>query len=229
MEHRCAPKASLKGITRSKLEDFVVQADLGTGSFARVFKVCRKQDGAVYALKKVRITSMSRKEVGDALGEIRFLASIRHPALVRYYDSFLDQRTMELCVVMEYADAGDLAAKVSACTKLGAHLSEEAIWTYFLQVRCTIPVCGRCCVQCSSSTSFAPQAVVHPNCPVTSLHDTLQMLEGLAYLHHKRILHRDIKSANCFLTKDGSLKLGDLNVSKLQKLGLARTQVRLGC
>ena len=33
------------------------------------------------------------------------------------------------------------------------------------------------------------------------------------------IVHRDIKSANLFLTREGILKLGDLNVSKVAKWG----------
>lgn len=37
-------------------------------------------------------------------------------------------------------------------------------------------------------------------------------------------MHRDIKSANLFLTSQGGLKLGDLNVSKVAKYGMLRTQ-----
>ena len=37
------------------------------------------------------------------------------------------------------------------------------------------------------------------------------------------IFHRDLKSANIFLNKDGTAKLGDLNVSKLAKRGLLYT------
>ena len=52
----------------------------------------------------------------------------------------------------------------------------------------------------------------------------IQLLNGLKALHDFKILHRDIKSANVFLFKDGSAKLGDLNVSKVAKKGLGYTQ-----
>lgn len=43
-------------------------------------------------------------------------------------------------------------------------------------------------------------------------------------MHDKKILHRDLKSANIFI-HDGIYKIGDLNVSKvLNKKGLAETQ-----
>ena len=35
----------------------------------------------------------------------------------------------------------------------------------------------------------------------------------------------DLKPANCFLTADGRVKIGDLNVSKLAKQGLVKTQI----
>lgn len=64
----------------------------------------------------------------------------------------------------------------------------------------------------------------------------IQMTRGLKALHKLRILHRDMKSANIFLSKEMSLetpgqstitvKLGDLNVSKVAKgaAGLLYTQ-----
>ena len=50
-------------------------------------------------------------------------------------------------------------------------------------------------------------------------------MAGLKSLHDMNIMHRDIKSANIFMNKDGTSKLGDMNVSKsADKNGLNYTQ-----
>ena len=52
-----------------------------------------------------------------------------------------------------------------------------------------------------------------------------QMCLGILALHSLRIMHRDLKSANIFLTDDNIVKVGDLNVSKLARQdGLNYTQ-----
>lgn len=50
------------------------------------------------------------------------------------------------------------------------------------------------------------------------------VLKGLRDLHNFKVFHRDIKCANLFVDSERVVKIGDLNVSKLQKSGLARTQ-----
>ena len=56
-------------------------------------------------------------------------------------------------------------------------------------------------------------------------HYIIQLLKGIKSLHDLNILHRDLKNANLFLSKDHKVvKLGDFNVSKINKQGLLYTQ-----
>ncbi|XP_039209222.1 serine/threonine-protein kinase Nek3 isoform X4 [Crotalus tigris] len=48
-----------------------------------------------------------------------------------------------------------------------------------------------------------------------------QMCLGINHIHEKRILHRDIKSKNVFLTQNGKIKLGDFGSAVLLKSPMA--------
>ncbi|VDK31549.1 unnamed protein product [Gongylonema pulchrum] len=42
-----------------------------------------------------------------------------------------------------------------------------------------------------------------------------QMLSAVSYLHDNSVLHRDLKTANVFLTKDNNVKVGDFGISRM--------------
>uniref|UniRef100_A0A0K0E9M5 non-specific serine/threonine protein kinase n=1 Tax=Strongyloides stercoralis TaxID=6248 RepID=A0A0K0E9M5_STRER len=42
-----------------------------------------------------------------------------------------------------------------------------------------------------------------------------QIVDGVSYLHQNSILHRDLKTANIFLTKTNDVKIGDFGISKI--------------
>ncbi len=42
-----------------------------------------------------------------------------------------------------------------------------------------------------------------------------QICLGLKHIHDRKILHRDLKGQNIFLTKSGIVKLGDFGIAKV--------------
>lgn len=60
----------------------------------------------------------------------------------------------------------------------------------------------------------------HPNFTLTLAHKknlAHQMFEGLNYLHHRGVLHRDIKAANILISNRGLLKFADFGLARFYK------------
>jgi NIMA (never in mitosis gene a)-related kinase len=165
------------------LNDFEIIRELGKGAYGSVFQVRRKEDGSIYAMKKVDLSKLNNKEKENSLNEVRILASITSPNVISYKDSFYDEKNSMLCIVMEFADNGDLEGKVNANIKARSNFKEHEIWNIVAQIA-----------------------------------------YGLKALHDKKIMHRDLKCANIFLTKNNDVKIGDMNVSKVLRMGMLSTQ-----
>ncbi|XP_077507259.1 serine/threonine-protein kinase Nek7-like isoform X2 [Amblyomma americanum] len=55
-----------------------------------------------------------------------------------------------------------------------------------------------------------------------------QVCAALKYMHLKRIMHRDVKPANVFITRDGMAKLGDLGMARFLNLKSTAANTLLG-
>ena len=162
------------------MDKFTILRTLGRGTFGVVYKVLRREDRQVYALKQVDASS-------DALNEVRLLASLEHPNIINFLEAFPFKKNglTKLAIVMEYASKGDLTKVIRRHTISKLPLKEERIWKYISQI--------------SSAVSF---------------------------LHSHGILHRDLKPANCFLGQNDTIKVGDMNISKVMKHSkFARTKI----
>lgn len=111
------------------MQSFDLLNKLGEGAYSTVFKVRRRSDGKVYALKQVKLLALNEKEKQNALNEVRILASVQHQNVVSYKEAFFEEDTGSLCMVMEYADAGDLYQRILEYQKKGRYMSEGFIWT----------------------------------------------------------------------------------------------------
>lgn len=80
--------------------------------------------------------------------------------MIAYKDAFIEEENECLCIVMEFADAGDLQQRVENFRKNGELMPESEIWGVASKV-----------------------------------------LRALKVLHKMKIVHRDIKAANIFISK----------------------------
>lgn len=94
------------------LKDFEILELLGDGSYSKVYRVLRKHDQKVYALKQVKLQTLNKKEKENALNEVRILASFQSAFIAQYRDAFIDSASDLLCLVMEYADDGDVFKRI---------------------------------------------------------------------------------------------------------------------
>ena len=110
-------------------------AEIGKGSFGRVYKIVRKQDSRVLVWKELNYGKMSEKEKNMLVSEVNILKELRHPNITRYYDRIIDKETAKLFIVMEYCAGGDLAHQIRKQKKLlpaeNAYFSEDRVWRVF--------------------------------------------------------------------------------------------------
>jgi len=57
-----------------------------------------------------------------------------HPNVIKYKEAFFEDSSNCLCIVMEYADDGDLCNKITTHTKARTHFPEQEIWQLFAQM-----------------------------------------------------------------------------------------------
>lgn len=146
---------------------------LGRGAFGKVSLGMHKLTRKLVALKSINKEYMSdKKQKSKVMHEVGILLRLRHPSVVKLYETFETKRHMLLS--MELCAGGDLLNYVRKRKKLD---------------------------ETSAKIIFK------------------QIIEGLGYIHRKRILHRDIKLDNILLDGKGNVKIADFGVSKLVKPG----------
>jgi serine/threonine protein kinase len=112
-----------------KLDKFVVQRTLGTGSFGRVHLVQSKINKRYYALKVLKKAEIVKlKQVEHTNNERAILSSVQYPFIVNLWGSFQDDAN--LYMVMDFIPGGELftflrkskVTKEAACFRCSIYL-----------------------------------------------------------------------------------------------------------
>ena len=152
---------------------------LGTGSFGTAYLVECQSNREYAVIKQIDIASLSDEERKETLREAKILEVLNHPNIIRFREVYKTKKG-KLCIVMDYADNGDLQSKIKEKHKLKPksgmldYFSEDQVLNWFTQICLAIKHC-----------------------------------------HDRKILHRDLKSQNIFLTKRNIVKLGDFGIARV--------------
>lgn len=115
----------------SSISDFAEIRKLGAGTGGVCRLARRRADQKLYALKELDMPT-DQAEAAAVLQECHILASLEHPFICRYYDSFVDMR--KLFLVMEYASNGSLHTVLQQHQQMQTPIEEIVIWQYTLQL-----------------------------------------------------------------------------------------------
>lgn len=83
-------------------------------------------------LKKININHLKRTLQQEALKEVQILKSLKHPHVIRYFHSFIEDEF--LYILMEYADNGDLYRLMKNRREIKRNFKEDEIWSIAYEI-----------------------------------------------------------------------------------------------
>ncbi|XP_043222081.1 serine/threonine-protein kinase Nek4-like [Amphibalanus amphitrite] len=107
---------------------------IGSGTFGHAWLVRSRASGRQYVVKEIKVTALPEQEREQSVNEVAILSQCKHVNIIRYKEAFIDQLTGSLNIVMEYADGGDLYARIVNQRATNDHFPEELILNWFIQI-----------------------------------------------------------------------------------------------
>ena len=116
----------------SRLSDFEIVKQLGKGSYGTVYVVRSKLDKNTYVMKKMELNHLKESQQRECYREVSILRKVSHPNIIKYYSSFLENES--LCIIMEYAELGDLYTLIKHYKRHQKFFEEIILWRIAFEV-----------------------------------------------------------------------------------------------
>ena len=115
----------------SWLGDFETQEVLGQGAFGKVYLGRNTKNSQQVAIKVINLEAAD-EDFDDIQVEIAILANMKHPNIVSYFGSFVNQK--ELWIIMEYLNGGMFKPLITT-------LSRSSFSHLFTLFSCSFSLC----------------------------------------------------------------------------------------
>jgi len=120
--------------------DYQKLREIGSGSFGRVHlvqvlvghSVRLPADRKHLVMKEIDLSRIEARDRHHAEVEVKVLSSLKHPYIVRYWESFMHERA--LCIIMDHCEGGDLWQYLSQVRKQRATVAEPQVVRWFTQL-----------------------------------------------------------------------------------------------
>ncbi|NXU53075.1 NEK11 kinase, partial [Turnix velox] len=114
---------------------YTIQRKLGNGSFGSVYLVSdrkAKRGEELKVLKEISVGDLKPNETVAANVEAQLLSKLNHPAIVKFYASFVERDSF--CIITEYCEGGDLDCKIQEYKESGKTFTQRQIINWFIQL-----------------------------------------------------------------------------------------------
>ncbi|OXB65932.1 hypothetical protein ASZ78_002680 [Callipepla squamata] len=120
---------------------YTIQRKLGNGSFGSVYLVSDRKakqgdELSIFSsrkvLKEISVGDLKPNETVEANLEAQLLSKLDHPAIVKFYASFVELDSF--CIITEYCEGGDLDYKIQEYKESGKLFTQRQIIEWFIQL-----------------------------------------------------------------------------------------------
>ncbi|XP_034441495.1 serine/threonine-protein kinase Nek4 isoform X3 [Hippoglossus hippoglossus] len=113
------------------MNNYIFIRVVGKGSYGEVHLVKHRSDRKQYVIKKLNLTTSSKRERRAAEQEAQLLSQLRHPNIVTYRESW-EGDDCQLYIAMGFCEGGDLYHRLKQ--QKGELLPEKQVVEWFVQI-----------------------------------------------------------------------------------------------
>ncbi|GMR38233.1 hypothetical protein PMAYCL1PPCAC_08428, partial [Pristionchus mayeri] len=208
----------LSGQYTSKFaNEFTVSEILGIGGGGCVFKTVNKLDEANYAVKRIAVDK-ERENMKKTLREVRAMAQLDHPGIVRYNSTWIEEPPVE----WQYHADEETLERIKSKKRQLMQYNANSVFIYIQMQLCKYSLAEWLDKEDSMN-------VASRNLPRMKMWFK-QIVAAVEYIHDKNLIHRDLKPGNILFVENDRVKICDMGIVTEKKVedGMEVTMTQTG-